>query len=159
MGVSIWPSSITCRAPVISPAPFSTATPAGTGSRQRVSGAPGAIAVTPVRATPRPAGGSGSSRTTVTWPTPTPATSVIEFAGPGWSRPMRMPCSRALPAWAMRGTLSARAQPVTGLGAACAGSTSTRTVARRVLIPEPVTVAVRVTRRGRFTPSALTRRR
>ncbi len=45
-----------CRAPVISPTPFRTATPAGHRLRPQVSGAAGAIAVTPVRATPRPAG-------------------------------------------------------------------------------------------------------
>src|SRR3954447_21483333 len=50
-GVSRQPHSRTCSDPVISPAPLSTATPAGAGS------AGGTIAVTPVRATPRPAGG------------------------------------------------------------------------------------------------------
>ena len=58
---------------------------AAAGSAHSVSGSPGRIAVTPVRATPRPAGGSGSSRTTVTWPTRTPATSAIELVGPGSS--------------------------------------------------------------------------
>ena len=38
---------------------------------------PATMAVTPVRATPRPAGGSGSSRQTVVWPTRTPRTSVM----------------------------------------------------------------------------------
>ena len=57
-------------------------------------GAAGTIAVTPVRATPRPAGGSGSSRTTVTWPTPTPATSAIASVGPGSSSPIRRPSAR-----------------------------------------------------------------
>ena len=57
--------------PVISPAPLSTATPAGDRRGRRACRSAGTIAVTPVRATPRPAGGSGSSRTTVTWPTRT----------------------------------------------------------------------------------------
>ena len=65
-------------------------------ARPRAAAAPGRIAVTPVRATPRPAGGSGSSRTTVTCPTRTPVTSAIEQPGPGSSPPMRRPCSRRL---------------------------------------------------------------
>ena len=55
--------------PVSSPAPFSTATPAASGGSSSAARCAGTIAVTPVRATPRPAGGSGSSRQTVTWPT------------------------------------------------------------------------------------------
>ena len=62
-GVSSSPHSEIWTAPVISPAPFSTATPAVSGSLKSVTGAAGTIAVTPVRATPRPVGGSGSSRT------------------------------------------------------------------------------------------------
>ena len=54
------------------------------------------MAVTPLRATPRPAGGSGSSRITVTCPTPTPATSAIELVGPGSSAPMRRPWARSV---------------------------------------------------------------
>ena len=92
--------------PVISPAPLSTATPAASGCARRVSGAAGRIAVTPVRATPRPAGGSGSSRTTVTWPTPTPATSAIESAGPGSSSPIRRPSARRLRAASIPRTLT-----------------------------------------------------
>src|ERR687897_3915434 len=81
--------------PVISPAPFSTAPPAGTSSRGSSACERGTTAVIPVRATPRPSGGSGSSRQTVTWPTVTPATSVIAFAGPVSKRPMRRPSSRS----------------------------------------------------------------
>ena len=76
------PQSAICSDPVSSPAPFRTAVPAGTGSACSVSTGPGSTAVTPVRAIPRPAGGSGSSRQTVTWPTVTPETSVIAFAEP-----------------------------------------------------------------------------
>ena len=47
--------------PVHSPAPLSTAPPAGTG-RAKASSA-STSTVTPVRATPRPSGGAGSSRT------------------------------------------------------------------------------------------------
>ena len=77
------PQSAICSDPVSSPAPFRTAVPAGTGSACSVSTGPGSTAVTPVRATPRPEGGSGSSRQTVTWPTVTLETSVIAFAAPG----------------------------------------------------------------------------
>ena len=66
--------------PVHSPAPLSTAPPAGTG-RANASSA-GTSTVTPVRATPRPRGGSGSSRQTVACPSPTPGTSRTEFVGP-----------------------------------------------------------------------------
>ena len=78
------PTPRPARKPVISPAPLSTATPAGTGSANRPSAGPGRIAVTPVRAIPRPR--SGSSRQTVTWPTRTPATSVIASCGPALER-------------------------------------------------------------------------
>ena len=94
MGVSIRPHSAICTEPVSSPAPLRTAVPAGTGSATSVAGSAGTIAVTPVRATPRPAGGSGSSRQTVAWPTRTPGTSVIAFRGPVGSRPIAMPASR-----------------------------------------------------------------
>ena len=69
--------------PVSSPAPLRTAAPAGTGSATSVAGSAGTTAVMPLRATPRPSGGSGSSRQIVTWPTATPGTSVIAFTGPG----------------------------------------------------------------------------
>ena len=59
-GVPMTPHSCMSRKPVHSPHPLSTAPPAGTG-RARMSSA-GRITVTPVRAIPRPAGGSGSSR-------------------------------------------------------------------------------------------------
>ena len=65
-GVCSRPHSEICRNPVSSPAPLSTAAPAGTGSRKSRSGCPGRTAVTPVRAIPRPWGGSGSSRHIVT---------------------------------------------------------------------------------------------
>ena len=78
-----------------SPAPLSTATPAARPWRTTSPTGPGTMAVTPVRATPRPAGGSGSSRQTVVWPTRTPGTSVMALPGPGGSRPISMPRSRA----------------------------------------------------------------
>ena len=59
-GVSASPHSPAASIPVHSPAPLSTAPPAGTGKRNRSP--PGSITVTPVRAVPRPAGGGGSSR-------------------------------------------------------------------------------------------------
>ena len=68
IGVSTRPHSCAVRKPVHSPAPLRTAPPAGTGSRKPLP--PGSTTVTPVRATPRPTGGSGSSRHTVAWPTP-----------------------------------------------------------------------------------------
>ena len=88
---------------VSSPAPFRTAVPADSGSPQRRSTGPGTTAVTPLRATPRPSGGSGSSRTTVTWPTATPSTSAIDPVDPGSSSPMRRPCSRRLGSESMGG--------------------------------------------------------
>ena len=96
IGVSISPHSEIWRKPVSSPAPFRAVAPAATGLRKNDSPGPGRIAVTPVRALPRPTGGSGSSRTTVTWPTRTPATSVIAFAAPASRWPMRRPCSRSV---------------------------------------------------------------
>ena len=53
------------------------------------------ITVTPVLATPRPAGGGGSSRQTVAWPTPTPGTSTIEPVGPLGRMPILIPRSAA----------------------------------------------------------------
>src|SRR5580704_5577740 len=93
-GVSARPHSAVARNPVHSPAPFSTAPPAGTGAANRFP--PGSMTVTPVLATPRPAGGGGSSRHTVTWPTPTPGTSAIDAVGPVGRTPILMPRSRAL---------------------------------------------------------------
>src|SRR5438067_2027613 len=75
-GVSMQPHSAIWIEPVSSPAPLRTAVPARIGVRTSPSSLPGTIAVTPVRATPRPSGGSGSSRRTVTCPTVTPSTSV-----------------------------------------------------------------------------------
>src|SRR5580704_8550302 len=92
-GVSARPHSAVARNPVHSPAPFSTAPPAGTGLANMFP--PGSMTVTPVRATPRPAGGAGSSRHTVTCPTPRPGTSAIEAVGPAGSTPILMPRSRA----------------------------------------------------------------
>ncbi len=92
-GVSTRPHSCAVRKPVHSPAPLRTAPPAGTGSRKPLP--PGSTTVTPVRATPRPCGGSGSSRHTVAWPTPTPATSTIEPVGPLGSVPILIPNSAA----------------------------------------------------------------
>ena len=65
MGVSSHPSSRTWMADVSSPAPLRTATPPRSGSAITPAAEPGTMAVTPVRATPRPAGGSASSRHTV----------------------------------------------------------------------------------------------
>src|SRR5579875_3078303 len=112
-GVSTRPHSAADRNPVHSPAPFSTAPPAGTGSRNRFP--PGSITVTPVLATPRPAGGGSSSRQTVACPTPTPGTSVIDAVGPAGSRPMVMPRSavRAIPHPRRRG--QGDHGPMTGL--------------------------------------------
>ncbi len=62
-GVSASPHSPAATSPVHSPAPLSTAAPAGTGELNRSP--PGSSTVTPVRAIPRPAGGGGSSRQTV----------------------------------------------------------------------------------------------
>src|SRR5580704_1892431 len=92
-GVSARPHSAAARNPVHSPAPFSTAPPAGTGLPNTLP--PGSMTVTPVLATPRPAGGAGSSRQTVTCPTPRPGTSVIDAVGPLGSTPILMPRSRA----------------------------------------------------------------
>ena len=66
--------------PVHSPAPLSTAPPAGSG-RVKASSA-STSTLTPVRATPRPSGGGGSSRWIVACPRPTPATSRTELVGP-----------------------------------------------------------------------------
>ena len=95
IGVSSTPHSRTWMAEVSSPAPLSTATPAARPWRTTSLTGPGTMAVTPVRATPRPAGGSGSSRQTVVWPTRTPGTSVMALPGPVGSRPISMPSSRA----------------------------------------------------------------
>ena len=95
IGVSSTPHSRTWIAEVSSPAPLSTATPAARPLRTTSPSGPGTMAVTPVRATPRPTGGSGSSRQTVVWPTRTPGTSVMALPGPGGSRPISMPRSRA----------------------------------------------------------------
>src|SRR5215472_6673638 len=92
-GVSARPHSAAARNPVHSPAPFSTAPPAGTGLRNRLP--PRSITVTPVRATPLPCGGGASSLHTVAWPTPTPGTSMIEFVGPAGRVPILMPRSVA----------------------------------------------------------------
>src|SRR5438067_5699881 len=94
-GVSMQPHSAIWIEPVSSPAPLRTAVPARIGVRTSPSRLPGTIAVTPVRATPRPPGGSGSSRRTVTCPTVTPSTSVIEFRGPASNSPIRSPWSRS----------------------------------------------------------------
>ena len=66
--------------PVHSPAPLSTAPPAGTGRGEGVLGEH--EQVTPVRATPRPAGARLVAMDTVAWPRPTPATSSTELVGP-----------------------------------------------------------------------------
>src|SRR5215469_14950160 len=92
-GVSASPHSSAARNPVHSPAPFSTAPPAGTGLRNILP--PRSITVTPVRATPRPSGGGGSSRQTVACPTPTPGTSTIDAVCPFGRMPMVMPRSAA----------------------------------------------------------------
>src|SRR3954451_3143141 len=106
-GVSTMPHSCAVRKPVHSPAPFRTAPPAETG-RRNVS-IPGISTVTPVRATPRPSGGSGSSRHTVAWPRPTPGTSRTLPLGPDGRLPiliarsaargMRSSCRTTLPDW------------------------------------------------------------
>ncbi len=108
MGVLTRPHSRISSEPVSSPAPFRTAVPAQTGSCTSGPTGAGTIAVTPVRATPRPSGGSGSSRQTVTWPTVTPGTSAIESVGPGSSSPIRRPSSRR------RGPRGAGGPSVTG---------------------------------------------
>lgn len=97
-GVPMIPHSDMSRKPVHSPAPLRTAPPAGTG-RARMSAA-GSTTVTPVRATPRPAGGSGSSRHTVACPTPAPGTSRMERVGPDGRPPIWRPRSamRGMPA-------------------------------------------------------------
>src|SRR5215212_2293604 len=79
--------------PVHSPAPLSTAPPAGT-SRVNASSAR-TRQVTPVRASPRPSGGAGSSRRTVACPRPTPGTSRTELVGPVRRDPITIPRSRA----------------------------------------------------------------
>src|SRR3954454_22671730 len=79
--------------PVHSPAPLSTAPPAGI-IRVNASSA-STRQVTPVRAIPRPAGGGSSSRCTVACPSPTPATSSTELVGPVGSDPITIPRSRA----------------------------------------------------------------
>src|SRR5579859_1574149 len=93
IGVSTSPHSAAARNPVHSPAPFSTAPPAGTGLRNMLP--PRSTTVTPVRATPRPAGGAGSSRHTVACPTPTPGTSTIDAVCPFGRIPILMPRSAA----------------------------------------------------------------
>src|SRR5215470_5858036 len=93
IGVSTSPHSAAARNPVHSPAAFSTAPPAGTGVRNMLP--PRSITVTPVRATPRPAGGGTSSRQTVACPTPTPGTSTIDAVCPFGRIPMLMPRSAA----------------------------------------------------------------
>src|SRR5215469_11239446 len=93
MGVSASPHSAAVRNPVHSPAPFSTAPPAGTGLPNMSP--PGSMTVTPVLATPRPAGGGGSSRQIVACPTPRPGTSAMDAVGPAGSTPILMPRSRA----------------------------------------------------------------
>src|SRR5215472_937106 len=90
-GVSVSPHSAEVRKPVHSPAPFSTAPPDGTGPANMLP--PTSMTVTPVRAMPRPAGGSGSSRHTVACPTPTPGTSAIDLVCPLGRIPMLMPRS------------------------------------------------------------------
>src|ERR1700733_13427741 len=92
-GVSARPHSPAASRPVHSPAPFSTAPPAGAGLRNRFP--PGSTTVTPVLATPRPAGGGGSSRQMVAWPTPTPGTSAIDAVGPLGRMPILIPRSGA----------------------------------------------------------------
>ena len=79
--------------PVHSPAPLSTAPPAGSG-RVKASSA-STRTVTPVRARPRPSGGGGSSRWIVACPSPTPATSSTELVGPVGRDPITIPRSRA----------------------------------------------------------------
>src|SRR3984957_18065440 len=98
-GVSASPHSPAASIPVHSPAPLSTAPPAGTGKRNRSP--PGSTTVTPVRAVPRPAGGGGSSRHTVACPSPAPGTASTDPVGPGGSSPRVMPRSgtRGIPRW------------------------------------------------------------
>ena len=96
-GVSASPHSPAAMKPVHSPAPLSTAPPAGTGLRNRFP--PRSRTVTPVRATPRPSGGGGSSRHTVAWPTPTPGTSMIDAVGPLGIVPIVMPRSATRGIW------------------------------------------------------------
>ncbi len=93
IGVSTRPHSEAAIKPVHSPAPLSTAPPAGTGLRNMLP--PRSITLTPVRATPRPAGGAGSSRHTVACPTPTPGTSTIDAVRPAGSVPILRPRSAA----------------------------------------------------------------
>src|SRR5215469_5208302 len=93
IGVSTSPHSAAVMKPVHSPAPLSTAPPAGTGLRNMFP--PRSTTVTPVRATPRPAGGGGSSRQTVACPTPTPGTSTIDAVCPLGRVPILMPRSAA----------------------------------------------------------------
>ena len=82
-----------------SPAPLSTAPPAGTG-RPNASSAEPSRTVTPVRATPRPAGGSGSSRQTRGVPEPDPGDVEDGVGRPGRQRPDPDPeVSSARHAW------------------------------------------------------------
>ena len=98
IGVVSMPDSRTHSRPVISPLPFSRWQPAKTGSRPGSPSCGQRRPSTPGRGRRRP-------RSIVVWPTRTPATSVIAFAGPGASRPISIPSSRArtretLPAYA-----------------------------------------------------------
>ena len=90
-GDSRMPHSLTSIEPVNSPAPLSTAVPAGIGRRHISAAVSGATTVQPVRATLP----SGSSRHTVTCPTRTPGTSVIALWAPVGSGPNVSPRSRA----------------------------------------------------------------
>src|SRR5579875_1254749 len=93
-GVSASPHSLATRNPVHSPAPFSTAPPAGTGLRNRLP--PGSTTVTPVLATPRPAGGGGSPREPAASPPPPPGRWVIDPGRPEGRFPIWFPGSLAL---------------------------------------------------------------
>ena len=80
------------RKPVSSPAPLSTAPPAGIGRRE---GRPrtGKNDRDAGSCDPTPAGGPGSSRVTVTSPTDTPGTSVIASSGPARGPAIRRRCT------------------------------------------------------------------
>ena len=81
IGVVSSPESRIHSSPVSSPLPLIRCAPAKSDSGG------GSTTVTPVRTL--------SPSISVVWPTRTPSTSVIAFAGPGGSRPISIPRSRA----------------------------------------------------------------
>src|SRR2546421_12733171 len=92
-GVSMQPHSPIWIDPVSSPAPFTTAVPAASGRLTRVSSGPGTITVTPVRATPRPAGGARPAPPKGPRPTGTPPPPPLASLRP----PPRAPGPRPRP--------------------------------------------------------------